>query len=88
VEHLNVLKDYSNDEGPYLFATLVLSYNLKGRHEVLGCQYYSGPVDCVGVHYTIRSLEGQTDDALVDKIKSFFKANTRTYGVPADQEPN
>jgi hypothetical protein len=56
----------------YTKATLVISYDLNDRHEVMGAQYYSGPYDFVGVQYTILAVAPSSDSEAVFKIMEFF----------------
>jgi len=63
-----------------------MSYDLNGRHEVLGSRYYSGPFDSVGIQYTIRTLQGQSDEYTVEKIENFFKSNAQVVTTPPTNE--
>jgi len=54
----------------YQMASLLASYEDAHQHETLGAKYYSGPLDCVGVQYTIRDND---DKKAAKKIESFFK---------------
>lgn len=66
----------SNSTKPnYQEGILGLMYDYEGKHEVMGARYVSGPYDCVGVQYTIRPAEGQTDEDVSKIIENFFKSN-------------
>lgn len=65
----------------YQKATLFLSYDYERRHEVMGGQYFSGPFDCVGVQYSIRS--GDNEKA-ISKIANYFKESTRVKKKPLE----
>ncbi|QLH35919.1 MAG: hypothetical protein HWD61_07055 [Parachlamydiaceae bacterium] len=62
----------------YLFGSLGLSYDLNGRHEILGCRYYSGPYDCVGIQYTLRPVKGFHDEDM-EKNRKLFQHPYRNY---------
>ena len=38
-------------------------------------RYFSGPYDCVGVQYTIRPAENQSDEDVSKTIENFIKTN-------------
>jgi hypothetical protein len=82
VSHGKVWLDTASNEGAYHRATLGLTYDLRGKHEVIGAQYYSGPYDCVGVQYTIRPGSGKSDKEAIEKIKKFFNTNLQVIAVP------
>lgn len=68
-----LLQESFLEKPSYERAGFIMSYDLKGRHEVMGCLYYSGPYDCVGVQYTIRSTD---DEEAFKTIETFFQKNT------------
>jgi hypothetical protein len=74
IENGKVLEESSTREENYTKATLSLSYDEKGGHEILSLQYFSGPFDCVGLQYTIRSAR---DQEALEKIQNYFKMNTK-----------
>lgn len=55
----------------YTRATLLLSYDFQGKHEVMGAIYYSGPYDCAGVQYTLRMGEKLSEAQALEKIVFF-----------------
>lgn len=73
-------REKSSKEKFYTLAELEASYNFQGKPELVGCRYYSGPNDCVGVQYAIRSKRGQSDEELMKKIQTFLDTNTEIIG--------
>jgi len=73
VENVKVLEKTKEKFPGYEKATLFLSYDYQNKHEILGLQYFSGPNDCIGVQYTIRS---KNDQQAMAKITSFFETAT------------
>ncbi len=74
-ENGNTLKEEVSKQPSYTQAKLTLSYDYKGKHEIVGFLYYSGPYDCVGVQYTIRPQGSNL--AAVSKIENFFNKATK-----------
>lgn len=68
-----ISKENSNKK--YEEDAFVIKYNYKGKDEVLGAKYLSGPYDSVGVQYTIRLNENLSQQKAVEKIQDFFKNN-------------
>lgn len=61
-------------------STFIIKYIDQNQEEVMGAKYFSGPYDCVGVQYTIRLKQGQSQSNAVAKIKTFFQTNlTQTH---------
>ena len=55
------------------------SYNTGEREEILGMVYYSGPLDCAGVQYTIHLKPGQSADEAIKKMQNFFDQNVKLF---------
>lgn len=83
--NFKVIESSAVKEPLYVRATLEVSYNNAGNHEILSCRYYSGPYDCAGIQYTIRPKAGQTDEQILDRIKAFFESNVQTIDCNALQ---
>lgn len=75
-----VWQEKISKEPLYQFALLGISYKIDDRQEVLGCRYYSGPYDCVGVQYAIEKGKDVSEKELISKIDKFFEENTKTLG--------
>lgn len=72
-----VLSEGKEDGAFYQKAFFVMSYDYEGSHEVIGAVYYSGPIDCVGVQYTVRVKDSSNDQEAAQKIENYFKSMTR-----------
>jgi len=59
-------------ETAYQSAILASEYHLNGKRKISEFEYFSGPYDCVGVQYTIRTSEMMSENAAVNKIAAFF----------------
>ncbi|MBA3958015.1 MAG: hypothetical protein H0X51_06450 [Parachlamydiaceae bacterium] len=70
-----ILQTKSSHDLSYESAQMSAAYNFEKYHEVLGCRYYSGPYDCVGLQYTIRPKKEETDVEIAQRIERFFDAN-------------
>ena len=70
-----IIKEEISRQPSYTRVKLILSYDYKGKHEIVGFLYYSGPYDCVGVQYTIR-LQGN-EQAAVTKIDTYLDTATQ-----------
>lgn len=66
----------------YEKALLTLSYDRKNGHEICKAIYYSGPLDCVGVQYTLRAALGTPDATLLPELTQFFTENVRLSSSP------
>lgn len=55
----------------------IIQYVNRGKQEVSGASYYSGPSDAAGVQFTVRLQEGQTVADAVKRIQDFFRNNTK-----------
>lgn len=78
LENVKILKEEVSKQPSYIQAKSILSYNDKDKHEIVGLLYYSGPYDCGGVQYTIRSKA--SDSVAISKIENFF--NTALQIIP------
>ncbi len=81
-----VLQEETKKEDAYQRASLALSYDYEGYHELLGALYYSGPLDCAGVQYTIRAKKDQNDKDTLKIINDFFDKNVEIVSTPKEDE--
>lgn len=76
VENGKVLDLKKEKKPSYTFSAFFLSYDLNGKHEMMGARYFSGPDDLVGVQYTIRPDQEMSDKEALAKIKTYFTSST------------
>lgn len=84
-ENLSVWLDKKDQTADYEISELGISYQNSGVLEVFGSENYSGPVDCVGVQYTIRPKAGKEEES-VEKIKAFLKNNVKVLDTKDSQK--
>jgi len=78
--NLTIWLEGQDKNSNYEISNLGLSYRNNGVLEVFGSENYSGPVDCVGVQYTIRSKNGE-EKLAIEKIKNFLKTNAQVVNA-------
>jgi len=72
-EQDNTLKKYSTSE-------FTMAYTYQGKREIIFTKYYSGPHDCSGFQYTIRLINGLSEDEALRKINAFVKDQVKLSG--------
>ncbi|MBA3954723.1 AbrB/MazE/SpoVT family DNA-binding domain-containing protein [Candidatus Dependentiae bacterium] len=73
-----VLEHTNQDLKAYKKSTLLISYTLNNKREILFAQYFSGPSDCAGCQYTVR-LDNSLNNLLqlAGCIQEFITTNIR-----------
>lgn len=75
IQNPQILEENTLTQQGYSKSSLTLSYDRNQGHEIMKALYYSGPVDCVGVQYTIRSSASKDDQQNLNEINTFFQNN-------------
>lgn len=82
-----VIKNMDPSPNGYVSSGKLISYNFQGKNEVLGYNYYSGPVDCVGIQYTVRPKAGETNGVVAARIEDFLTKNVTVLTGAANAKP-
>lgn len=81
IPNFTVLSHENSNEN-YQVNTFIAKYHYDRKNEIIGAKYLSGPYDLIGVQYTIRPNKKQSQQEIIQKIKSFFDGNlsiTKNY---------
>ena len=73
---VSILEEKEEKNADYKSSTFAMSYNLRGRREVIFGKYFSGPYDCSGFQYTIALSDSLTESEALEEIKQFVEKNT------------
>jgi len=82
----HTLQEETKTFDQYHFAKIILSYKLQGEREIMGAIYLSGPYDCVGVQYTIRPNDQQSEQEALSKIEKFFENSVNIQAVETNKK--
>jgi hypothetical protein len=64
-------------EGVHQKALVGITYDFEGHHEILLAVFYSSPKNAMGVQYTIRPKEGETDEMVKAKLNRYFQESVK-----------
>jgi hypothetical protein len=75
--NFKILEENIIQKKGYREGSLAMSYKYRGRYEVVYMQYYSGPLDMVGVQYATVIENDQDSKAVVNDLKCFVAQNIK-----------